>query len=113
MSEHVPKVILIDMLDSIDAISQFTACIDYSEFLANRMVRDAVYRNIEVLGEAANRMPDYFIEQHPEIEWRKLISARNAFIHGYDKINDKIVWNIVQNLPTELKPKLDKLIESI
>jgi len=113
MSEHVPKVILIDMLDSIDAIMQFTDGVDYTQFLANRMIRDAVYRNLEVLGEAANRMPDYFIQQHPEIEWGKIISARNVFIHGYDKINDKIVWNIVKTSLIELKPKLEKLIESV
>lgn len=81
------------MVDAIHAILDFTYGLNYEDFMVDRKTRDAVYRNIMVLGEATNRLPINFMQEHSAIEWQKMISARNALVHGYDKIDDRIVWN--------------------
>jgi uncharacterized protein with HEPN domain len=113
MSEHLPKVCIIDALDSIDAIFEYCKDLEFEDYMNDRKTRDAIYRNIEVIGEAADRTPQYFQLNHPEIPWQKMLSTRNSIAHGYDKINDKIIWNIINNLLPDLKSKLEKLLDSL
>ena len=113
MSDHPPKILLIDMLDTIDAIMEFSTGMGYEEYLADRKTRYAIYRNIEVMGEAVGRMPEYFLNNHPDVPWAKIKSTHNAFIHGYDKIDDSIVWNISTKLLPDLRTKLDKILKTL
>lgn len=113
MSKHSPKVLIIDMVDAISAILEFTYSLSYNDFMVDRKTRDAVYRNLMVPGEATNRLPLGFIHEHSEIEWQKMISARNALVHGYDKIDDRIVWNFSQNLLPDFKKRLQILITQL
>ncbi|MEX0967659.1 MAG: HepT-like ribonuclease domain-containing protein [Bacteroidia bacterium] len=109
MSDYSPKILIIDMLDAISAILAFSGGLSYEDYLRDRKTRDALYRNIMVLGEAVHRLPHQFILAHPEIEWKKIESTRNALVHGYDKIDDRIVWNIIQNILPGLKVQLENL----
>jgi uncharacterized protein with HEPN domain len=68
MSERSTSILLLDMLEAVNAIRQYVTGVDYQTFLTNRMIRDAVIRNVQVLGEAANRVPKAFREQHPDVE---------------------------------------------
>jgi len=86
---------------------------NYDSFIKDTKTREAVYRNFEVMGEAANRMPDEFVDIHSEIEWHKIISTRNIIIHSYDEIDDTIIWNIIQNSLPELELKLEKLLKRV
>lgn len=113
MSKYSPKVLIIDMVDAINAILEFTNGISYDDFMIDRKTRDAVYRNIMALGEATNRLPPNFLQEHSAIEWQKMMSARNALVHGYDKIDDRIVWNILQNILPDLKLRPQTLITEI
>lgn len=113
MSMHSPRVLLIDMLDALDAILLFSEGMEFEDFLNDRRTRDAIYRNIEVMGEAVTRMPEHFLNAHPDIPWAKMRAARNAFIHGYDKIDDRIVWNIVSKLLPPLRDSLNGLLKSL
>jgi len=111
MSAHSPRVLLIDMLDAVDAILEFSEGMGYDDFLTDRRTRDAIYRNIEVMGEAVTRMPEYFLNGHPDVPWAKIRASRNAFIHGYDKIDDRIVWNIVTQLLPPLRERLQVMLD--
>ena len=113
MSEHLPKICVIDLLDALDAILEFSKDMEFEAYLKDRKTRDAIYRNVEVMGEAVYRLPEYFLNNHPEIPWQKILSVRNPIAHGYDKINDKIIWNIITNLLPDLKTKLEKLLETL
>ena len=113
MSKHYNKVIIIDLIDAIDAILDYTNDIDFDAYLTDRKTRDATYRNIEVMGEAVNRLPEDFIIAHPEIPWAKIIASRNALIHGYDQIDDKIVWNIAKQILPGLREELEVLMQKL
>lgn len=60
------------------------------------MVADAVVRNLEIIGEAANRLPQEFVESHSEIEWRKIIGLRHRIVHDYFGVDLDIIWSIIQ-----------------
>jgi uncharacterized protein with HEPN domain len=57
----------------------------------------ALTRLIEVIGEAANRVPEDYQESHPEIPWAQIIGMRNRLIHGYDEVDLNFLWSVVQN----------------
>ncbi|MBL8473904.1 MAG: DUF86 domain-containing protein [Rhodocyclaceae bacterium] len=73
---------------------------DAEAFLTNRMVQDAVVRNIEIIGEASHNIetlsPD-FAAAHPELPLAFAYQMRNAVAHGYFKVDLQIVWNAIRN----------------
>lgn len=58
-----------DMLDGAEKILKYTSNFDYDKFLENEMVIDAVARNFEIIGEAANRIDPEFKANHPQVKW--------------------------------------------
>jgi uncharacterized protein with HEPN domain len=72
---------------------------DEAAFASNELVQDAVIRNIEVIGEAANnvqRVHPEFAAQHGHIPWQVMYTMRNRVSHGYDKVDLAIVWKTIQ-----------------
>ena len=91
-----------DWLLYLDDMEEFPTraigyCADLSqdEFEANRLVQDAVLRNIELIGEAATRIPQAMRDANPSIAWRQIVAMRNQLIHGYLGIDLDIVWDVV------------------
>lgn len=76
---------------------------NFNEYLQNKLLRRAVEREIEIIGEAMNRI----LKIDPSIQIdnaRKIVDTRNWVIHGYDKVDDVVVWGIVsRHLPKLLK----------
>ncbi len=58
------------------------------------MIIDAVIRNFEVIGEAANKLPDEFKDAHPEINWHRIRGFRNRIVHDYFGVDLAILWKI-------------------
>jgi len=83
MSKREVKLLLLDISEACEKIFRFTENMNYSEFASDDRTSDAVIRNLEVIGEAANHLPDAFISSHPEIGWSKAIAVRNRVIHEY------------------------------
>src|SRR5258708_1124715 len=94
--------LLEDMLDAANKIFAYTAGMDYDRFLSDNKTVDATVRNFEIIGEAANRIPDDFKLIHPEIEWRRIIGLRNRIIHEYFGIDYEILWDIKEQFLPEL-----------
>lgn len=78
----------------------------------NRQFNLALRRLLELIGEAANRVPREEQERHPEIPWPQIIGLRNRLIHGYDSIDFDIMWQIVTNDLPPLVTALEKIIPS-
>jgi uncharacterized protein with HEPN domain len=83
-----------DMLDAAQAAVQFTSGKRFEEFLADRMVRNAVERNLEIIGEAARCVSQTFRNAHPEIPWRAIIALRNVLTHEYGEIRYERLWSL-------------------
>ena len=82
-----PLVYIDDIRDSIEAIKRYTAGLTKEDFFNSTEKQDAVYRRLELIGEAANRLPDEFRSQYHRIPWNKIIGMRNVLIHEYDSID--------------------------
>jgi uncharacterized protein with HEPN domain len=87
---------------------------DREAFQSNPQVQDAVVRNIQIIGEAVNKInstaPD-FIEQHPELPWAQMRGIRNIAIHEYFFVDLEIVWTTVKNDFPKLKRQIDALLK--
>jgi len=107
MSKRSIDVLLEDMLDAIQKIERYTNGMSQDIFEEDEKTVDAVIRNLEIIGEAANRLPKDFINKRPEIEWVKIIGFRNRIVHEYFGVDLKIIWQIIQK---DLPPFRDSLI---
>ena len=95
-----------DALKSIEYIQEDTEGMTYETFEDNRLVRQAVERNLEIIGEALNRIPEEIKEKYPEVPWREIVGVRNFVIHQYFKVSQEIEWGIVSDDLGILKEKL-------
>jgi uncharacterized protein with HEPN domain len=77
MSKRGQPEYLADMREAIVRIRRYTSEIPYGEFLADSKTQDAVIRNVEILGEAAKRLPAMLTSTHPEIEWKSIAGMRD------------------------------------
>jgi uncharacterized protein with HEPN domain len=99
------------IVSAIERIERHTTDVDVVGFLASELIQDAVIRNIEVIGEAANniqRVDPAFANAHAHIPWQVMYAMRNRLSHGYDKVDYDMVWKTVCN---DL-PELYKLIKT-
>ena len=82
---------------------------NFDQFINDSKTVDAVIRNFEVIGEAANRLPDDFKEQYQVIDWHKIRGFRNRIVHDYMGIDFSIVWEIKQGFLPNLIDQLNKI----
>jgi len=80
--------------------------VSFDEYKSNKILRFAVIKNLEIVGEAAYLLTKDFKENHPEVEWAPVIGMRHVLVHGYYQIKDEIVWATIQ---TELQPLKEKI----
>jgi uncharacterized protein with HEPN domain len=101
MSKREPSILIEDIIESAFKILDYTANLSYDEFIKDGKTIDAVIRNFEIIGEAANRLPDNFKDEHAMIDWQRIRGFRNRIVHDYFGIDYSIVWEIKEAfLPT-------------
>lgn len=111
---HDPRKSLHDMLKAARLIVKFTAGRTQSEYQQDEFLRAAVEREFEILGEALNRL----LKSAPELadqipERRPIIQFRNVLAHGYDIVDDILVWGIVETKVPELMTRVESLLASL
>lgn len=110
MTDKTPKL-LVDALDAIESAQAFMAGCSLAEYAANKMQRSAVERQLEILGEASSRLAKLEPSLLTSVQGLKLsIDLRNRIIHGYDVVDDEIVYLTVANDLDELKADLTRLL---
>jgi uncharacterized protein with HEPN domain len=102
MSKRSPDLLILDIIESAQKILDYTKGLTYEEFKSDSMRVDAVIRNFEIIGEAANRLPDQIKDELPNIDWHKIRGFRNRVAHDYMGINYFIVWQIREEFLPEL-----------
>ncbi|GHT61609.1 DUF86 domain-containing protein [Bacteroidia bacterium] len=100
------------ILDAIDKALEFTENVSFEYYKTNTILRFAVVKCVEIIGEASYKLTNEFREQNPEIEWRDIISMRHILVHGYYQTEDKIVWNTVKNYLPKLKKQIKTIYEN-
>ncbi|OAI13122.1 hypothetical protein A1359_12870 [Methylomonas lenta] len=92
-----PRVFLWDAHSAAEAILEFVTGKSYADYAADRMLRSAVERQFEIIGEALNQLckiePNW-AERIPDLA--QIVAFRNLLIHGYASVNDLTVWNTIE-----------------
>lgn len=105
------RLYLDDILESIHQIRTYLTDQDYEAFRNDRKTQDAVIRNLEIIGEAAGKLPEQMQKEEPAIDWRKIKGLYNILIHEYFGVNLPIVWDVVQNKLEPLESSCRRLIK--
>jgi len=112
MSKRSDADLLLDMLEAARRAMQYCSGLDYSRFLSDTMVQDAVVRNIEILGEATKNLSDNIRVQMPDVRWQSIAGMRNRLIHQYFGVNWDIVWTVVHDELPALVAELAAVLEN-
>ena len=103
MSIRDPKITLRQILEFADEVATLTEKRSREELDSNLEFRRALERCVELVGEAATRLPQDWRDAHPEIPWREIVAMRNVMIHGYDVVLPDVLWNVaLHDLPDEV-----------
>lgn len=95
-----------DMISFAEKVLAYTEGMDQPRFESSNLNYDATLRNLELIGEAATRIPFSIREAAAHIPWRQIIATRNRLIHGYLGIDNDTLWSIIQD---EIPSLLDEL----
>ncbi len=109
MSKREPKLLVEDILQSIEYVFEDASGMDYGAFIASRTKRNAIERNLEIIGEAIRQLPEEFKQKFSHIPWHLAKGFRNRIIHEYFELDYKIVWEIIE---VDL-PKLQQQLSAI
>ncbi len=107
------KIYLRDIIECIEKIQDYTAGLSSVDFCNDGKTIDAVIRNLEIIGEAARRLPEEFRIKFPDVEWRRIVSLRNILIHEYPGIDLETIWDIVENKLSSLEKQVNKILKDL
>ena len=94
------KVYVEHILEAIAAIDAYLGEKNFNDLTNDSMTQDAIIRNLEIIGEAANNLSEDFKSANPKIDWRQVINMRNRLIHEYFGVDLETVWKTIrQDLP--------------
>ncbi len=102
---------LTHIIECIEAISEYTAS-GKDQFLRSRMIRDAVMRNFEIIGEASGRLSEA-VTQNSSVPWRRIKDFRNLLAHEYSSVSASMVWNVVEKELPPLETEVRTLLAAI
>ena len=111
MSSRSGKLLVSDILESAYKIQQYTTGQSFEDFTEDSKTVDAVIRNFEIIGEAANRLPEDLKDRFPQIDWQRIRGFRNRIVHDYFGIDYTIVWMVKETYLPELIQQLRALPE--
>ncbi len=103
------RILANHIYDAVDAIEMFVAGLSIVQFAENDLIKSAVVKKFEIIGEAAKQLSDDFRAKHSKIPWKDIVGMRNVLIHDYMGIDYESVWNTIEQYIPELKRTLRPL----
>jgi uncharacterized protein with HEPN domain len=102
-----------DMLDATEKALRFTAGMTFSRFIEDDKTAFAVVRALEVLGEAAKKVPKSVRDRYPDLPWRAMTGIRDKLIHEYFGVNLQVVWQTIQEDLPSAKKALARMVTDL
>jgi uncharacterized protein with HEPN domain len=110
MSEKRSSLLLLfDIDQSVEKIRMFTKDLSFDEMMADERTKDAILRNLQVIGEASKNLPESLIAKHPEVDWSGLAGVRDIVTHRYFRVDWRLLWTSIH----EELPLLQKQIREL
>lgn len=110
MSKRNTELLLNDIVESAEKILEYTNGMTFEQFETDDKTVDAVVRNFEIIGEAANRLDDEFKDAHTDVDWISIRGFRNRIVHHYFGIDYSIVWQVKETFLPEMLAKIKLLL---
>lgn len=105
------KARLSHILESTGHILNFVEGATYDIFMSNKMMFAACIQHLMVIGEAASKLTDELRENHPEINWKKMIGMRNILIHKYFGMDEIVIWKTIEEDIPILKSQIETILQ--
>jgi len=102
-----------DIISAMDKSIDFVKNISYEEFTRDDKTVFAVVRALEIIGEAAKKIPDDIRKNYPEIPWKDITGMRDKVIHEYFGVKLSIVWRTIKEEIPPLKPIFEKILRDL
>jgi len=99
-----------DILDGMNKAEVLLEGVSYSQFETDFRINFAVVRALEIIGEAAKRLPEELRHRYPNIPWKGMAGMRDSIIHGYDNVDLQIVWDVVVRDIPHIKPQIELIL---
>mgnify|MGYP002624423018 CR=1 FL=1 len=107
------KIRLQHVLDAIETIEDYISSADFEAFSENSMMRDACIRQLQVIGESCKNVHAELREKYPDVPWRQIVGLRNIVIHEYFGVDEKVIWEVIQQDLPVFKQQVADIISGI
>ena len=97
------------MIETIDQLEHATAGKTFDDFQRDWLLRKAAERGIEIISEASRHLPEDLKARHPYPRWRHVAGIGNVLRHEYHRVEDQIVWSVIQDEFSALRAHLDAM----
>lgn len=106
MSQHDATASLQDMMSFATKAVRFCENKSFVQLEQDEILQMAIVRAVELVGEAASRVPSEIRAAHSGVPWQEIVATRNRLIHGYDRVDLRIIWDTIQD---DLPPLIETL----
>ena len=105
------RLYLKDIMTVIESIEAFIAGMDFEAFRADDKTASAVVRKLEILGEAAKRVPEEVRRKYPQVPWKEMAGMRDRLIHFYFGVDYQLVWMTIKERLPQVKPQIQEILQ--
>ncbi len=104
---------LMHMLKSVEKIMSYTEGLDLADFEENEMLQDAVFKNLEIIGEAAYKLSKEFKNKYGHLQWRRIEGLRHKLVHDDYQVDLRIVWETKDKSLPRLLNAVEHILRSL
>jgi len=102
-----------DILQNMSDAEEFIQGFSYVQFQSDKKTLNAVMRSIEVIGEAAKKVPDEILAKYPSVPLKEMAGMRDKLIHFYFGVDQEAVWLVVKERIPNLKPLIEQILQDL
>lgn len=107
------RPLLSDVLDAVAHIRKYVQGQSREDFMTNELVRDAVIRQVQIIGEATRLVSPGLKSRYSQVPWQEIVGLRNRVIHAYGTIMPEIIWEIVENDLEPLRKNIERILADL